>query len=474
MFNLDAFLGIEIHDERLCFASVKKGFHEYTLKNQLVIDHYLNLPESDLFGIVQKFTKNNGFNKENIIVGIPRNQVIIREAELPLEVEENLDMVVHAQVEKFEPAAEEDSCFDYQIISRDEEKGRIVMQVSMARKQVIEDNLDLLKRLDLFPAAMRVSTNGLQGLLTLHKDGISREAVSMVIRVNHNYTEVLAVDGYQNTYSSVIAATAQDLTVDLILAEISILLSRYENLIEKINRIYMEGELDPELVEKMKERIGDVEVLHKGIQLESRAGKVDNRVMTAIGLAVSASGRSAGSKVNLIPPEKRMVITRPNLFGTFLLAGLLLVMLAAILSQGYFQKKVLLQEIDAQIQTLQSEVDEVINIRNKVEERKALLASLQEMLLGRQTTLLILKDLTERIPDNTYLQNIQFQGDEITMQGYSDQISSLIPVLQDSPFLETVKTNWIQQDPRNRDKERFNIGATIKKMEETEEAGETE
>jgi general secretion pathway protein L len=98
------------------------------------------------------------------------------------------------------------------------------------------------------------------------------------------------------------------------------------------------------------------------------------------------------------------------------------------------------------------------------------LAGLEEILHGRQSTLLILKDLTERIPDNTYLQNIQFQGDEITMQGYSDQISDLLPVLQESPYLESVKTNWIQQDPRNKSKERFNLGATVKKVTATEES----
>ncbi len=327
----------------------------------------------------------------------------------------------------------------------------------------------LLKSFDLFPAAIKVSTTGLQNILSFHKDGFSPDAASLIIRVMPDYTEILAIKGSKQFFSSVLAIPSDSVTTEVLISEISVLLSRYENLITRINRIYLTGDMDDSLMEQLRESVGDVETLDSGVQLESRSGKVKEQVLTAVGLAISAVGKSAGAKVNLIPHEKRILITRPNLIGTFLLAGLLIVMLIGVGTQGYVQNKALLKRTDAQIAFLQSQVDEVLRVRSQVEEKKEQLAEFQKMLKGRQTTLLILKDLTERMPDNTYLQNIQFQGDKITMQGYSDQISSLLPVLQDSPYFESMKTNWIQQDPRNKDKERFNLGATIKNETVTED-----
>jgi Tfp pilus assembly protein PilN len=293
----------------------------------------------------------------------------------------------------------------------------------------------------------------------------------VVVRIHQDYTEILAVKGQEYAFSTVVLASTEKLTAETLISEVGILLSRYENLFDVVNRIYVTGEFDDNLLEELRSKIEDVEILDQGIQLDSKTAKPRSEILTAVGLAVSASAKFSGSKLNLVPHEKRMVITRPNLIGTILLATLTVIMLVAVATQGYFQKKALLQQIDIQIEALQDQVDVVLNIRSRVEEKKGQLKELQEMLEGRQETLLILKDLTERIPDNTYLQNLQFQGDEITMQGYSDQISTLLPVLQDSPYLETVKTNWIQQDPRNRSKERFNLGATIK-LNSNEEVSE--
>ena len=97
-----------------------------------------------------------------------------------------------------------------------------------------------------------------------------------------------------------------------------------------------------------------------------------------------------------------------------------------------------------------------------MERQEGDLDELKELIRGRQTVLLVLKDLTERLPDDSYLQNLQIQGTQVTMQGYSDQASNLLPLLLESPYLENVKTNWITQDPRRGGKDRFNFGATIK------------
>ena len=110
---------------------------------------------------------------------------------------------------------------------------------------------------------------------------------------------------------------------------------------------------------------------------------------------------------------------------------------------------------------MQVRVDEVFRLREQVLAQRAEVAELQTMLSGRQRVLFVLRDLTERIPDDAYLQTVQLQGSEISMQGFSDQASDLLTTLLQSPYLDNVKTNWINKDPRS-GKDRFNFSATVK------------
>ena len=91
MLNLDSGVGIEINDGHLVLAAVKKGLRTYSLKNHLIVENYKELAPADLQSRMQRFLSSNGFNRENVVLGIPREEVIVRNLELPSDVEENLD-----------------------------------------------------------------------------------------------------------------------------------------------------------------------------------------------------------------------------------------------------------------------------------------------------------------------------------------------------------------------------------------------
>jgi general secretion pathway protein L len=182
---------------------------------------------------------------------------------------------------------------------------------------------------------------------------------------------------------------------------------------------------------------------------------------SAIGLGVAGLGRKR-RLTNLIPPDKRVVRTHASLVATYILGILLVLSLGALVTRGYLQQSALADEVDSVIADLNPEVEQIFRIRDEVEKKKQELSELKSLMGDRQKTLLVLRDLTERIPDDTYLQNLQLQGDQLTMQGYSVQASALLSVLSESPYLESVKTNWITQDPRVSGKERFNFTAKVK------------
>ena len=134
MFNLDSAVGVQIRGNSLVFATVAKGFQDYVLKGCAVVEHYKELPPSDLYAWIQQFGEANGFDRENVILGLPRDQVVIRQIELPLEVEENLDQVVRFQVEKFQPVEEGQSYCDYIVLERDAEATSCKLQASSTKR----------------------------------------------------------------------------------------------------------------------------------------------------------------------------------------------------------------------------------------------------------------------------------------------------------------------------------------------------
>ncbi len=463
MFNLDSALGIEVQSDRLVMASVEKGLQDYQLKSFLIIDRFRELPRPELLARVQQFRAANGFNSENIIVGVPRDWVVLREIDLPIEVEENLEGVVRAQVEKLEPLEEGQSTFDFQVIVRDEELKRILLQVVMIRREAIDGLLDMFRELELYPAFVTFASVGLQAVLAAHEDGLPKNTGVLVLRLQAGQVEMLASSSSRPICSEVIEAGPDRTSVESLLGRVAEALNPYSEQFSSFSKLYLVGEWDEELLGAMKSRLADAELLisrleikHKGVDRSTLAALVP-----AIGLGVRGLLRK-GPRFNLIPEERRVINTRASLIPTYVLAVLLVVLLAGVATRGYFQQSALAAQVDSEIEGLQGEVNRVFAVRDEVAAKRTEVEKLQKLLQDRRKTLAVVKDLTERIPNDAYLTSLQIQGGQLTMQGYADQASSLLPVIAQSPFLESVKTNWITKDPRRANKERFNFEAKVK------------
>ena len=185
-----------------------------------------------------------------------------------------------------------------------------------------------------------------------------------------------------------------------------------------------------------------------------------------VGLAISGVSNKSIARSNLIPPDQRIVRERPNLVPTYVMAGLLFVISVAMVARGYIQQSRLLGQIETQISSLQPGVDGVMKLREQVQQQEKDLSEIRDLMKGRQNVLSVLKELTEKIPDNTFLQNLNLQGARVNMMGYSSSASALLPILGDSQYLEGVESRYITPDRSMGDREKFNFEATIRQRGE--------
>jgi len=471
MFNLDSAVGVQIRGNSLVFATVAKGFQDYVLKSCAVVEHYRELPHEDLYAWVQQFGEDNGFDRENVILGLPRDQVVIRQIELPLEVEENLDQVVRFQVDKFQPVEEGQSYCDYIVLERDVETKKIVLQTLMVPKPFLDECLDLFHELNLYPAAIRVSSVGLFHVFSAHEDSYPKNHPSLVVDLALDGVEFVLVGGPEKFLSKKVLLSQDDLSFERLIQELEGFFAHLELADEGLEKIYLSGPLAGTFIDDFRAKFGDCELLSEKLNLKRNGDSEDSDMsgwLGAIGLAISGTSKSRPGKMNLIPPEKRVIAERPSLVTTLLLVGLLVIMGLALTAREYFQQRQLLGQVEAQIEALQTRVDETMTLRSQRDERQAELDQLRALITGQQKVLLVLKELTERIPENSFLQNLNIQGNRISMTGFSSSASALLKTLLDSQYLGAVESRYITPDRTMQNREKFSFEATFQESDSEE------
>ena len=229
-----------------------------------------------------------------------------------------------------------------------------------------------------------------------------------------------------------------------------------------MQEIYLTGSGADEALEPVRERFGSAQLLSDGVSLKFEGAARSSLAVTgcSVGLAASSLTRSPFSKMNLIPSEMRRSRTQLSYVPTVVLAVLLLFLLGLSTSREYLQQTQLLAGISAQRDELKPRVASVIETREEADQLAELAVEMGTMLSGRQRALSVLKELTELIPDDAYLQSVRIQTNKVTMTGFSDTAASLIPILQESNCLSNVESKYITRDRRS-GKDKFSFEASV-------------
>ena len=397
-----------------------------------------------------------------MVVGLPSERAIVRYLELPLEVEENLEKVIRFQVERFEPTEERDSCSDYVVLERDEVSKKLRLQLVMVPRQVVEECLERFRAAQLQPRSLGLSSLAMHHLFSLHAQGYPDQHPILVLGLSETNLDILAVLGPEVCHSGRRPLRADHFNLEEICRELDLFISRLRLPGEGFSKIYLTGDLADSILPEFRERFPGAEKLTERLQLkETSVSKKDLAGLAgSIGLAASAIAGRGPNSFNLIPPEKREVREKPSRIPTLILMALLATVSLALVSREYLQNNNLLDQLESHIQALKPEVDYALGLRNQIEAKKAELEELEGLMRGQQRILQVLKELTEMIGDDTFLQNVNVQGEKLTLTGFSDSASSLLPILRESPYLKSVESRFITRDPTTK-KEKFTFEAAI-------------
>ncbi|WP_257385681.1 PilN domain-containing protein [Tahibacter caeni] len=179
-----------------------------------------------------------------------------------------------------------------------------------------------------------------------------------------------------------------------------------------------------------------------------------------------ASGQRLG--VNLLPADRRARRSHQRLWINLGLAALTVALAFGVMARTVANRQVALENMTAEVQAAQEEAKQVAALRKTLEETIDSANFLTQKKRTVVPAIALLKDLTERLPDSTYIERLNVTEDgRVELQGLSDRSENLIAELQKSKVLgEPAFQGVVQPDPRIK-KDRFNLVAQLKAREAT-------
>lgn len=172
---------------------------------------------------------------------------------------------------------------------------------------------------------------------------------------------------------------------------------------------------------------------------------------------IEADGQPAG--FNFLPIEAR---ARRNHGFVWLMVGLSLLVVFLLwvgMSQMLLNRADAVQRLQAEVDAQRSEARAVMRLRDELDEAAAGANFLAVEKASQPSMLMMLDELTRRLPDDTFLERMSAANGNLTLAGQSAQAPQLVKLLQEATtFREVALSGPIQPDPRT-GKDRFNIAA---------------
>lgn len=450
-------LGVDIQENGLYLACLKASSRNVKLVSHAAYPFGEGMDDGEkaaaMLELIEGFLRKNKISPTSVFLGIPRNTTVLRYLEFPIAVKENLRESLGYELAKHVPFSLEDVYFDFQVISEDKTAGRLHLLLVVVKKQMISPLLGLAKRLGAGISGIEISATALTNYF-FRLDGKNDGLFKAFVHVSEHDIELgLFKDGLL-FYSRAIPKD-EDLP-KVIPAAFERIHQDFGNSDEPINTVICGMEKDALLMEQLYGTNGI------NIQMAdlARSQLPSINVITAYGLALKGV-RKTSMGINLLPPLLRK---KPSKLKVYTLFGLVSLVILGALAWGggvFLQRQWTLDRLDVEIKSLVSQLKKIEQIKEKKERIEGRINYLNTLRQGGPPILDTIKELSERIPKNAWVNRFTFSKKGVEIEGEAASASQLIPLLEASPLFEDVAfLSAITKASSG--KERFRIGLSLK------------
>ncbi|HEX9420833.1 MAG TPA: PilN domain-containing protein [Methylomirabilota bacterium] len=175
-------------------------------------------------------------------------------------------------------------------------------------------------------------------------------------------------------------------------------------------------------------------------------------------LALAVAVGSSHPRINLLPPALRPRRASRGQAVTAVMLGLTVVLGLGLLAAQVSQRDRYVNRLSQEIRQLDPEVRTVQGLAAEVAQKKKLVSAIRRVEANGLRALPFLRDLTELIPQDAWLQSLNMDSQGVEIIGQAGAAGQLIPTLESSPWLERVE--FTSPVTKGQGKEQFRLRAS--------------
>ncbi len=467
MIYLKTSIGIEIRQDDLLISSLQRNLAGAVFTHFKRIAGYRLRERAEVQREVDQFFRTNGLSRDNVVLGIPRRDFVVRHLDLPLEVADNLKQVVLYQVQSFEPTEEEKFYYDFAPLRLNHGSKKLLVLLVMVKRAILDAHLAFLNELGLRPARV---TPGAIALTNLFVPGGKETGhkTYIIADVAHASIEIAAVRDGALIYSHQVTREEGSSCKDLLFRELELATAKARmDPEETIDRIVLAGEESAAIHGVLKEELADCDLMSECIQFEMPLHLRPHLQEAAVSLGLANSGltRRPPLRLNLLPPSLRTHQTPWAYVPAIVLGTISIALLIGLGFQKMIQERILIRQLDQQIASLEGPVKRVQNLRSEVEAAEKRIRYVEGIFRQRDLNLEVLRELTTILPPDTYLTSYISNNREgsVQLSGLSPSPPDLILKLERSPYLMNIGLQGTVYKDAQTGKDRFTFQSKLER-----------
>lgn len=457
-------LGIAVGQRHVALAHLVKRLAKVTLAHSTVA----TLPPSEegearrmaLAQTVSGFIAANEIGADRCFVSLPRSAALLSRLSLPAAARADVRNVVEFEMDRLLPVSRDDVWWDFLVR---EAGDKLDVLVVAALRRIVAEHLSALEQAGVRPRSVTITPVALLDLFAFASGVEGSPAVALIDDAGTLELDVVAGDSLRASHLLRPAEVASAGAVDALVrdetrgiaggdtplyawragADAASLLGGAAGTIPE--EILSSG---PDLVRRLEGRLGAPDGFY---------ATPDPTLAPAIGAALGAV-REERAGLNLLPPEERRALEAGAPVVTFFLAALLILATVGWLLSAIVKDHRIAGTLHEQLDELAPQVRKVHADEQSGKEVRDRLKLLTQ---GDQRRIsLLLRELTEIMPENAYLSTFRLRNDRVELEGFAQSASDLVPLLEKSRQFRNVQfTSPVTKVQNNQ--ERFSLNAEL-------------
>jgi Tfp pilus assembly protein PilN len=412
----------------------------------------------------------------NVSLSIPKAWAVIKIAEFPVTVKENLSDAVSYELDRLTPFSPEDAFYDFKILK--ESSGKLTILIVAAKSDLIKPYIEALREKGI--TVSRITVN-LSGMGTLYRYiGKEKDFIYMELNADGYEGALFLDDTITSAFTGSFSTPStpplvkggeggvEKSKVDAITAVIDPFVAAAEghNKLHKI--VVLLKDKNPALKELLKLRTSLPLVILNETDIKFRlSGLLEDIPYASIGGILESLWPKANG-LNLFKRGYYDVPKTPIAFTVILILSITAMLVLSMIAPLRIEER-RLDEIDHQIMIRKEDIRKVEALKKEIDSLSNEISTINNFKGDSPMSLMILKELTAILPKTAWLTRVRITESTVDIEGYAGSASTLLSKLEASKYFKKAEFASPTFRDARMNADRFNIKMEIEGFKKDEE-----